>query len=367
MLLHEITFTPKSRQPSIRPDDGVIEGVRILGRNSKNGRTYSDKAMREAAKFYDGCEVNIDHPGDKSRSSAVMERGLAEGFGELRNISVRDDGVYGDLHYLKSHPMAPQVVERAERFPSKVGLSHNAEGEVSTRGSRTVVEGIRRVISVDVVARPATNRSLFESEANSMTRTTVRQIVERLFPARAARLLREVEDAAAADKPVDVPSEATADEEIKAAFRAMVMAVFDDEGLDAQATLQKIRDILRSQEKLLGGSSSNSGTGNGASPPDELEEEVASLQQRLAAKEAELESRALLESLDIEADQTRLAALAAVPADLRSELARSWQPAGSRSTRPAVSAPLYEDLGRDAAGSVPDWKDTTSFLTSITR
>ena len=142
MLLREITFPPASRQPRIRPDDGVIEGVRILGRESKNGRTYSQKAMREAARFYDGCEVNIDHPGDKSRSSAVMERGLAEGFGELRNISIRDDGVYGDLHYLNSHPMAPQVVERAERFPSKVGLSHNAEGQVRTQAGRTVEQNV---------------------------------------------------------------------------------------------------------------------------------------------------------------------------------------------------------------------------------
>jgi len=364
MLLHEITFTPHEHHPRIHSEQGVIEGVRVLGRESKNGRTYSDKALREAASFYEGVEVNIDHPGNKRRSSATMERGLAEGFGELRNISTRDDGVYADLHYLKSHPMAPQIVERAERFPTKVGLSHNAEGDVRTKGGRTVVEGIRRVISVDVVSRPATNESLFESEDESMTRTTVRQIFERLLPRRAPSLLREIESSS--DEPVDLPSEATADEEIKAAFRAMVMAVFDDDSLDAKATLQKIKEILRSQEKLLGGSAAADGNGAAA---DELEEEVVELQRRLQAKETELECRALLESLDVDVDGTRLAALAAVPDEMRAELARSWRRTAlhKRPVRPSVSAPLYEDLGQEVAGRLPDWKDTTSFITSITR
>ena len=41
---------------------------------------------------------------------------------------------------------------------------------------------------------------------------------------------------AAAEAPVEVPAEADSGQQVKAAFRAMVMAAFDDESLDAKAT-----------------------------------------------------------------------------------------------------------------------------------
>jgi hypothetical protein len=147
-------------------ENGVIRGVRVLGKVSRNGREYSDRAMNDAVKHYEGVNVNIDH--DLKNSS---NRGLAQSFGVLKKVRRDGDAVYADLHYLKSHPLAEVVLERAERFPERFGMSHASEGQAVQRGSVLVVETIERVHSVDLVLNPATNESLFESEQGRAPQT----------------------------------------------------------------------------------------------------------------------------------------------------------------------------------------------------
>ena len=59
---------------------GIIENVKILGRDSKNGRKYSDQAMHEAAGLYEGLRCNYDHP---PRSNARQERKFSDFAGDL--------------------------------------------------------------------------------------------------------------------------------------------------------------------------------------------------------------------------------------------------------------------------------------------
>ena len=162
VTLLEVAFCDS---PRVDREAGVIHEVKILGRESKNGRTYSETALDQAAALYEGLGVNIDHP---DRNAAAAERRVADGFGHLRNVKKTADGVYGDLVYLKSHALAEQVCETAERMPRQLGLSHNAEGYIVTRSGKTIVEGIERIRSVDVVRSPATNRGLFESIQNEV-------------------------------------------------------------------------------------------------------------------------------------------------------------------------------------------------------
>ena len=95
---------------------GIIREARILGRVSKNGREYSDKALDDAARLYEGVAVMIDH----DRKNPGRERGLMESFGEIQNVKRKEDGVYGDLYFLKSHPATPVILESAERFLTKL-------------------------------------------------------------------------------------------------------------------------------------------------------------------------------------------------------------------------------------------------------
>lgn len=153
-LLEFAGFDPGNR---IDEEKGVIRGVKVLGRVSLNKYEYSDAALQQAAKLYEGVRVNLNHP---SRDNLSAERPFEASIGWLRKGEVRADGVYADLHYLKLHPYSAALVEMAKRNPNRVGLSHNADGE--RRGS--VVESIVRVRSVDIVQRPATVEGLFESD-----------------------------------------------------------------------------------------------------------------------------------------------------------------------------------------------------------
>jgi hypothetical protein len=157
-----VTFTESATLDTstrVNKHHGVIYGVRVLGAKSLNGRTYAADAMQAAVGLYEGAKVNIDHPRGRSQT-----RDLSSRFGELRNVRFARGGLDADLHYIKSHKLADFVTEAAERMPSKLGLSHNVEGQTSRRNGEAIVERITRVFSVDLVADPATTTSLFESQ-----------------------------------------------------------------------------------------------------------------------------------------------------------------------------------------------------------
>ena len=74
------------------------------------------------------------------------------------------EGLYGDLVYLKTHPMAERICEAAERMPDAFGMSHNAQGEgEENKDGVFVVSKIVEVRHVDLVADPATTKSLSEA------------------------------------------------------------------------------------------------------------------------------------------------------------------------------------------------------------
>jgi hypothetical protein len=152
-----------TRSTSLRVDRdlGVVRGVKVLGLVSANGRRYTRAAIERARPLYEGIPVNIDHP---HQARPDEQRRWADRLGRLENVRATDAGLFADLHYLKSHPMAEMTVEAAERMPEALGLSHNAVGRVVKRQQETIVEEIMQVRSVDVVSDPATTKSLFEEE-----------------------------------------------------------------------------------------------------------------------------------------------------------------------------------------------------------
>ena len=263
-------------------DSGILHGVKILGLESRNtGRTigldpgrfgealdqryrYSLDALREAAKLYEGQVVRVDHPeferdADGQRRASDSDRLALDTFGELRRIRVTESGLFGDLHAIRSHPAFAFVFEIAERFPDKLALSHDAGGVPELIDGRIVITKISEVRGVDIIGeKPGTTNGLFESQEPDMIQTTIRKIVEKLGRKRVGRdpfgamLLEQMDELGApvAEIPVQVEPEANAQDQIKDAFRKMVMAAFDDDSLDSAATIKKIREILKAQEKL---------------------------------------------------------------------------------------------------------------------
>jgi hypothetical protein len=151
-----------SRGASMRVDAraGIIHGVKLLGLESRNGRTYLPEALAQAATLYEDAKVNVNHP----KGNPTGPRDYQDRIGMIRGVVVRSgEGLFGDFHFNPKHALAEQLIWDAEHSPENVGFSHNVEARTSRRGDRVVVEAITRVQSVDLVADPATTRGLFES------------------------------------------------------------------------------------------------------------------------------------------------------------------------------------------------------------
>lgn len=367
MKRHSLKEIVHSESLKIDKELGVIKGVKVLGRESKNGRTYSDGAMADAAKLYEGVKVNIDHPQGREGSA---ERGFAEGIGELRNITRDRDGVFGDLHFLKTHPSTPMLVESAERFPRQFGLSHNAEGDLNERDGKWVVESIQAVHSVDIVSRPATNAGIFESVdetgKDAKVKTTVRKLVESKGSAKQKARLAEMAggDAAVMDAAAEVPDSGSSDDQVAAAFESMVMAVLRDSSMDLKGKVGRIKDILTTQDKLLNGGAAQASEGGSGDGPAKTNE---SLEAKVRRLENESRARELLEEHDVAATPARVKILSLMEGDEdRKSAIGEWPKRGVASggrdvAKPGRSEPIQESTlpAEAVAGSL---KDVDSFV-----
>jgi hypothetical protein len=249
--------TQRQEGLTVDTEHAVIHGVRVLGLSSANGRDYLAAAVKAALPLYEGRPTNCDHPTRAGEPTTIARRNgwLAAARQDT------DGGMRADWHLIKSHPMTAMILEVAQRNPSLLGLSHNVSGKVRRENGREIVEAIEVVHSVDCVADPATVKGLHEGREHTM-KSTVRQLIESLKDKRPryAKALREMAEAGimsgdtAMEAPPDAPAgEADHEAALKAGFRAAVMAIMDDDSLDMSAKLKKMRDVLRAEEKLLGG------------------------------------------------------------------------------------------------------------------
>jgi hypothetical protein len=373
--LQKVSVTESVYAPPARVDRevGVIHGVKILGRTSVNGREYTASAMQDAANRYVGMRVNIDHPEKQAIKTA---RGTLEQWGWLEGIEVREEGVFGDLHFLKTHPHTEPLLELAERRPDKFGLSHNADCSGFHHGRKQIIESVDHVRSVDVVQRPATTQGLFEHyEEPDMLKKTLRQLLESAPEGTRGRkaLLKvlEMDDMAdVADTPVSVNPDEGAEDQVWAGFRSAILAVLDDESLDIATTRDQITTILNNYADAFGGGTSDDAIETATEGVDELRREVKLLR-------SEGKARDLLEQHDIQATPGRIKGVISVlesANDLhdllgsfpkRSQFGRNDQQPVVRPQKPRRSAPLMEseqELSRQSALPYKDHKDLARLI-----
>ncbi len=141
---------------------GVIRGVKLIGFESKNGRSYPPDVLRAAVTHYEGVKVNVDHPRSPTDPRSVSDR-----IGVIKSARfVEGKGVYGDFHFNPKHQLAEQIAWDAQHNPDAVGFSHNAtlRFRPGHQRGRKIVESIAGVRSLDLVADPATTSGFFEHE-----------------------------------------------------------------------------------------------------------------------------------------------------------------------------------------------------------
>lgn len=220
---------------------GQIRDVLICGTESANGRDYPTAVLRRDYAAYEGRPVNCDH----GREATVDRR-----FGWFSGVEPGTDGrPRGTLNVLLAHPMAARVFEAAERNPALFGFSHVAMCDTARGpGGRDVVEAIREVESIDLVAIPATTKGLFEGRTVGITVKALCEALVRhpkVSAEQVGSLKRLAEMDGMADVPVadmEAPPDDTADagEGITAAFKA-AFDVIRDQVFSGELTKKEAR------------------------------------------------------------------------------------------------------------------------------
>jgi hypothetical protein len=402
--LLEYSLLELSSAGKVDVDKGIIYGAKIVGLQSRNlGRTigldpakfngavdepysYSKTGLQSAIPMYEGAAIRIKHPkskltpdGRRVSLEATSDIPLA---GELRNVVMREDGLYGDIHLLKSHPLAALILETAQRMPGKIALSHNADGVPVLKNGRAVIEEILAVKSVDIIDdKPGTTNGLFESHQETETvKRTIKQIVGSV-PAgtKGRKLLEAMCDQSTIGAPgkiaemeMDGPVDAAPESQISDALRAVFMSVIDDDSLDSAGKLAKLKELFKMKDKIDGVTAPDAA----ATPEDDMggDDDSAETEESLIGKiadpaakkllekfKAESDSlkakdhaRALLESAKREVTPVRLSAVTKCASDTeRKQLIETWavfEPAPARVVRrPDRSAPLVESAAGGAS------------------
>ena len=359
---------------SIDRDAGVIRGVKVLGLKSKNGRRYLREAVESAVPKYEGRKIYVDHIDVKEGTT----RKTRERWGKLQNVAPDSNGeLFGDLHYLKSHPMTEQILEAAERF-NDFGLSHDAGGKTRREKGTDVIHEIAEVYSVDVVQEPATNRNLFESTNMSKVGVlqALRENIKKPFAAQLLARMTEMEEIYDEAMTMDVAAGEEPGHEVENAFRAAIMAIVDGEH-ELGEKLKKIRLLLDVQQKVAD-DHGHDHTGDEEMSKEvteqlearvaELEKENAELKESKRVAEDRIACVKLLEDAKRDATEVRVKALLKLDADDRMELVESWDPRkGDASSKPASSPSKFKESQNrhESDDDIPDDVDGLKKLLAV--
>jgi len=297
-----LEFTTGDKPLRVDREKGVVYGVKIIGNESRNNRTYPQAVLTKARGQYERRSVNISHP---PKENAAGDRPFESFFGRLENIT-DDDGLRGDLHYIKSHALADVVCEAAERFPENFGLSHNAHVDwlVKDDGHR-VCESINTVRSVDLVCRPATTNGIFESESEGYM---------------------DGSQPGGGDGVANLEAMPEAPATVKQMFLDAAAKIFDEDDGDpadkARRIAQLARTLLQVEDDVDAAVNGEGGDGDdegqesvGEKQAGQQAAELADARKRLAGYERRERARDALEAAKLEPTKARITAVAALESE----------------------------------------------------
>ena len=250
-------------------DKRLIRGVKLLGRESVNGRIYSLEAIQDAyqRRLYEGIAVYVNHP-DKPNDP----RAIGEKLGRIVNVQLIEGELYGDLEYLESNRDAALICEMAERMDSQLGCSHNASGSGEDDAEGIFhVRKIDEARSIDIVTEPATTAGFFEQRGRQPVAIKIKQLFENSWKKYARRVTRrprlasymkalvEQDEEDLMDEPApagveEVPTDP--DEALAGGFEAAVSAIVKkclagEE--ESDACIKQIVRLLKAHGKLTNG------------------------------------------------------------------------------------------------------------------
>ncbi len=282
--------------------EGVIYGCRYTGLTSDNGRRYTEEAITEATPLYASapiCEDHPDKPGGRRKPSETL--------GWFENIEPTERRA--DFHLLMTHPRAATYLEAAKKRPQLFGFSHNVDVDGVTEDDGTfVIHKILEVHSVDVVARPATTTSFFESK--TMTKTFREWLTARPKADKVARqLLEDMGD----DPMGDTAMAAEPAGDHKEDLMAAIAKLLDDGSDESTAMATKIFNMLKPKvEPAAAAKESDDMPADGKKDDKKDDDKDTKKMESLDNRESVLD---LCESLDFQPSKVQRKALVALTED----------------------------------------------------
>jgi hypothetical protein len=214
-----------------------LSGVKLLGYESKNGRRY----VKPSPALYEGVKINLNHP-DMFSGLTQVENTI----GFTSNITVNEDGVFGDITLNPHHPAAEQIAWVAENAPSTMGMSHVAhveelevEGDFS--GDIPLLEVIE-VVSVDLVGRPATTNGMFEQQEDAPMKERIAELEAEVTALKASIAVAEENT-----RQEKLSHEATKAEQLKSESDAERKSLLKDAGLE-EAGVALVEAVLGAKD-----------------------------------------------------------------------------------------------------------------------
>ena len=94
----------------------IIHNVALLGPTSLNNRIYTEQAMKDAAKLYNGAPVYIDHPTESEMEDRQGVRSVMDLAGRVLRSRIAGEQVRGDIQVLDREPTKGLFLAR-DRVP----------------------------------------------------------------------------------------------------------------------------------------------------------------------------------------------------------------------------------------------------------
>lgn len=137
----------------------IIRDVTFLGPVSKNGYDYSEGAMRDAVRLFEGSMMFLNHP---SEDKEGKPRDVNDLIATARNLRFAEK-VRGDMHFPDTPFIREELFPRIKHFRDQIGNSIIATGQMGEVNGRETVMALTRGYSIDLVTSPAAVAGLFES------------------------------------------------------------------------------------------------------------------------------------------------------------------------------------------------------------
>jgi hypothetical protein len=245
-------FAPSTRKLIVNRENFTVSGVKLMGTVSKNGRRFTESAMKNIFDLCENANVNLNH----NTKDLGAPRDYRDRIAHVVSREIEAEGIYGTIQVNPKHPQAEQFLWDAENAPHKCGMSPvYAPGKTSRpRGENTLlVESVTKVSSIDIVGDPATTNSLKESQGETMSEQLLAEALaaKSTLEKQVETLNAQVGTLTGQNKTLAEQVESLTAAQAKADRKAAVSALIAEAKLPADAVLAETREMWESADAAV--------------------------------------------------------------------------------------------------------------------